>query len=267
LNYIVKNIFFIILSLFLISSISRTKIKMPKDLIQLSDTTWIDKYEISVRNYYHFLASLRDKEQLDKNLPSPNYINWFDGFWRYDYLYEITDTSLGYIVPLWYKPIVNINKQNAIEYCNWRTENWAELYASLPKKYKKIYPKEVVFRLPTKEEWINAASANLDISKHQYGVKKEKKLNVISIEYFSNKERNDGIFMPTGAADPWKYGLKNDYGIYNMCGDIAEFVSDSNVVMGGSFRDDLENCKVISEQIYENPSDWIGFRCIAEIKR
>ena len=239
---------------------------MPEDLIQINDSIWIEKYEVTIRDYFYFLVDSNNLQQLNNNLPNPSEINWYDGVNNHYYIYQTTDTNLGFDVNLWYTPIVNITKQNAITFCQWRTKLWEKWHLSLTKSQKKKYPKKVIFRLPTQQEWINAAAANLDTTKLQFGVKNKKKLNVISLEYFSKKELEKGKLKPTGAADPWRFGIKNKFGIYNMCGDVAEFVSNSNLVFGGSFKDSLKYCKINSSHNYEKPSDWIGFRCVAEIK-
>ncbi len=58
----------------------------------------------------------------------------------------------------------------------------------------------------------------------------------------------------------------NQFGIYNMSGNVAELVSDDTVAMGGSWNDTGYDVRVESEQPATDPRSTIGFRVVAVIE-
>jgi len=60
--------------------------------------------------------------------------------------------------------------------------------------------------------------------------------------------------------------FQNKYGIFNLIGNVSEIVMEDNIVVGGSWRDnDVLNWEK-STQEFTEPQDWIGFRCVCELK-
>jgi formylglycine-generating enzyme required for sulfatase activity len=59
----------------------------------------------------------------------------------------------------------------------------------------------------------------------------------------------------------------NQFGIYNMSGNVAELVSDDTVAMGGSWNDTGYDVRVESEQPATKPKSTIGFRVVAVIEK
>ncbi|MBI3234201.1 MAG: hypothetical protein HYZ42_09200 [Bacteroidetes bacterium] len=52
-----------------------------------------------------------------------------------------------------------------------------------------------------------------------------------------------------------------------MIGNVAEFIEESGIAKGGSFRDELSNAKITDRRIYDAPMDDIGFRCVCEVEQ
>jgi len=268
----IRIITLVFLSVILFGMTNKKTKKLPDQLIRINDSTFIDKYEITIQDYKNFLydklASTHNKHSIDTMLPNPNYVNWFDGHWTYNTIYEVSDSSISHHLVLWWKPIVNISKKQAEEYCEWRTKNWQRIYGKMPAKSKSKYYKDILFRLPDYQEWLAAASCGLDSSLYPTGKIKKARRNdfPVCLDYFTRAEKDSGMLMPQGGAEAWKYGIRNDKNIFNMCGDVAEFIRDKDFVAGGSFRDPLSQCRVSSWKVFEKPNDATGFRCVAVIK-
>ena len=59
----------------------------------------------------------------------------------------------------------------------------------------------------------------------------------------------------------------NGFGLFNMCGNVAEMVDERGVAFGGSFLDPGYDIRIDSETRYDAPSPKVGFRVIAVRKK
>lgn len=57
----------------------------------------------------------------------------------------------------------------------------------------------------------------------------------------------------------------NAYGISHMIGNAAEMTLQKGIARGGSFAHALDKCKVSTRYYYFTTTNWLGFRCVAEI--
>jgi len=194
----------------------------------------------------------------------------------------------------WYKsfdeyPVVGVNWYQANAFCDWRTKFWRNYRDS-----KKLYL-EGEFRLPTEEQWEWAARGGRKQSPYPWGgpylVNKKGC-------YLANFKPNRGNY----SADGGLYTVRanaywpNDYGLYNMSGNVAEWtispyvsntyglVADMNpsirfrakdsdptwwkrkVVRGGSWKD-VAHYLQVSTRDYEfadTAKSYIGFRTITQ---
>ena len=62
---------------------------------------------------------------------------------------------------------------------------------------------------------------------------------------------------------PVKTFYRNAYGLYNMCGNIAEMVDECGIAIGGSWYDSGYDIRIDSQKHYDGPSPMVGFRVIA----
>lgn len=165
-------------------------------------------------------------------------------------------------------PIQNISHEAAKLYCEWLTNVYnASTYKK--KKYKKV-----VFRLPTAKEWETAALGGHMEASYPWGGYDHKNgegcflsnFNVSSdepcIDCKDNHPANDGGFF-TVFIDAY---YPNDFGCYNMSGNVAEMVATKGIAKGGSWEDTPENCKISAVKNYNAPSPAIGFRVFLEVK-
>lgn len=70
-------------------------------------------------------------------------------------------------------------------------------------------------------------------------------------------------FIGSDIPYPAKSLRANGYGLYNMCGNVAEMVSNPNMAVGGSWLDPGYDIRIYSTKEYTQPSPQIGFRVIA----
>jgi formylglycine-generating enzyme required for sulfatase activity len=250
--------------------------------VQLNDTLFISKFEVDIREYARFLIVWRkhsgDAELLRKAWPNPNYLGWT--YWNsfnnsliiYSTQYEVVDSSyatntnedtlISYTAWISNLPVVNVTKEQASLYCDFRTKDYQIFYRAQNNRKKKKYPASLVFRLPTSAEWLYAASAGLNTDIYKYGDKeKHGKSFPVCAETFQNDT--------TGQLHPFpvSFGQVNGFGLVNMCGNVAELVEDQSNVYGGSFKQPLRDCSVVSKELFSEAKNNIGFRIVAVIRK
>lgn len=194
----------------------------------------------------------------------------------------------------YYFPVVNINYEDAIEYCKWRTSVVTDNYNNKigNSKNSPNYTR-FVFRLPTKDEWIKCASFATDTVKFphlfttQYITTTIDKSSLSYLNFlgatisskdllnFNNEIEKDLVLnckrdekKYLNLETPyyiWDYPA-NNFGIYNIMGNVSEMISEKGVSMGGSFRDLYSECKVNNQFLYSKPSDNLGFRCVCDLE-
>lgn len=186
-------------------------------------------------------------------------------------------------------PVVGVNWYQANAFTNWRTQLWRGYRDS-----KKMYL-EGNFRLPSEEQWEWAARGGRTQSPYPWGgpyIVNKKGC------YLANFKPNRGNYSADGGlytvrADAY---WPNDYGLYNMSGNVAEWTSSpyeintySNVsdmspevrsraketdptwwkrkvTRGGSWKDVASFLQVSSRdyEFADTAKAFIGFRCIIE---
>jgi hypothetical protein len=59
---------------------------------------------------------------------------------------------------------------------------------------------------------------------------------------------------------------KNDFGIFNMCGNVAEMVSEKGIAKGGSWRNKSDDLQIKSKYVYTGDAEnFIGFRYFLQV--
>ena len=214
-----------------------------------------------------------------------------------DTLTWIRDFTYSYNEPLatryfWHPgfddyPVVGVTWKQAIAFCNWRTKIQSE-YLSM-----KGEPELQVYRLPTEVEWEYAARGGKNFSMFPWGGYYTRDEDGVFLANFKplrgNYVEDGGIAsMKVGSYDP------NEYGIYDMAGNVAEwtstafdeagynYFSDLNatftynarpddppvmkrkVIRGGSWKD-ISSYIQVSTRNYEyqdTTKSYVGFRCV-----
>lgn len=170
-------------------------------------------------------------------------------------------------------PVLTISQQQAKAYCRWKQQELNNFFANNNSKIA-----EVIVRLPTQKEWEDAARIGLDPSAifpwEGYNIRREDKktkgqlrLNGIfnsHIRLQDNNFLNDGGFLTTPVISYWP----SKAGLFNMSGNVAEWVQESGVSKGGSFFHSFADCRIDAPSNTKNDSSaqfFVGFRYVIEI--
>ncbi len=211
--------------------------------------------------------------------------------WIHDYTYSFNDplTEKYFWHPAYdHYPVVGVNWRQARAFCVWRTE-----YLNGFLKGKKGEPGLAEFRLPTEAEWEWAARGGYALSPYPWGgpyTRNEKGC------FLANFKPLRGNYIADGGLRTVIVGHypPNDWGLYDMAGNVAEwtnsafdplsydFTWDMNpnytynaketdpsamkrkVIRGGSWKDIAYYLQVTTRAYeYQDTSKcYIGFRCI-----
>lgn len=238
------------------------------NFIQINDTLYISKFEVSIREYSSFLLYLLNNKkninEVTEFLPMPNNVYW--KYWdefndKVDVfassLYEIEDSltsimkkpSIVFTTYFGDFPIVNVDLNKANSYCNFKTFQYQFIYNNLNERKKRKFPNNLIFRLLTEQEWKLISTTSFDST------------NVICTDYYSKKNYST-IKSPQQIYN----GSVNKYGIYNVYGNVAELIGNGQI-FGGSFNNSLKECQAQDNNTnFENSNNDVGFRIVAVIK-
>ena len=165
-------------------------------------------------------------------------------------------------------PAVNVPYEGAVLFCQWLTQ--------------KMGNPEWEYVLPSQLEWTWAASGGMTRAAYSMG---EPFLTAADgTPYYHYQHVDDSWitrtdsgfqvvdnhpntmstnFIGSDIPYPAKSLRANGYGLYNMCGNVAEMVSNPNMAVGGSWLDPGYDIRIYSTKEYTQPSPQIGFRVIS----
>jgi formylglycine-generating enzyme required for sulfatase activity len=211
---------------------------------------WMSKTEVSIRDYTEFLKNI-SKEDSINNLPDSEM--WIKSMKNGNPMAEY------YFRHPAYKnyPVVNVTFEQANAYCRWLT-------LMLNKKYHQ----KVLVRLPTEKEWEEGAKAGNRYANYPWGtesmrIEKGKSQGQMRANFILRKgitmADNHDITAPVTAYWP------NDFGLYNMSGNVSEMVKEKGLVKGGSWRNRADWLRIEKQQYVYSASPEVGFRYVAEV--
>jgi formylglycine-generating enzyme len=224
-----------------------------------------------------------------KDIPAyPDTLVWIRDF---SYSYNEPMTQRYFSHPAFGNyPVVGVNWNQATVFCEWRTQF---LNAALERQKKSM---ESSFRLPTEAEWEYAARGGRSQSMFPWGnyyLRNKKGCLLANFKPGRGNYPEDGAFYTARADAYWP----NDFGLYCMAGNVAEWTSsvyyegaynfqhDMNpdvrynaqksdpprmkrkVVRGGSWKD-VGYFLQTSTRTYEyqdTAKSYIGFRCVVDL--
>lgn len=182
-------------------------------------------------------------------------------------------------------PVVGISWEQATAFCVWRTEFYKKSLSSA----QVVEP----YRLPTESEWEYAARAGINENKYPWA---DSTLQDSKMCFLANFKPGDGNYTEDGHLITSRVGsfAPNDFGLYDMAGNVAEWtsslytesglsqVNDLNpdlhysaakedpyamkkkVVRGGSWKDVAHFIRsdIRSSEFQNETRSYIGFRCV-----
>ncbi len=200
--------------------------------------------------------------------------------WRKDFTYEYNDpmTEAYFNHPSYDNyPVVGVTWEQARAFCAWRTQ----FYESVARQRKQPVNSRLRYDLPTEAEFEYAARGGRTQTKYPWGgpyIMNAKGCLQANFKVGRGNYVDDGALYTVEA----RSYLPNDYGLYNMAGNVSEWTLDSynkalvedknpifrkgksKVVKGGSWKDIgffLQNSVSTHEE--QNVSrSYIGFRCV-----
>ncbi|MBA3898823.1 MAG: SUMF1/EgtB/PvdO family nonheme iron enzyme [Bacteroidetes bacterium] len=227
-----------------------------KSLAKVNDGLYASKYEVSNRMYMTFLNDLKQLNSIDLlTIAQIDTLKWSNKS-----CYNEPYVHYYHSHPAYYNyPVVNINYEGAKLFCEWLTNQYN---ANPKRKFKKV-----LFRLPSEEEWVTAAQAGDSSAIYPWqGNGLRKKDGQVMCNF--KRETNDSLGMDknqdiTVAKNSY---LPNNFGIYNMSGNVAEMINKKGIAKGGSWKDNPSYLKIDNNFKYDgNAQTFVGFRYFAEI--
>ncbi|MCE1167471.1 MAG: SUMF1/EgtB/PvdO family nonheme iron enzyme [Sphingobacteriia bacterium] len=216
----------------------------------------------------------------------PDTLAWISDF-TYSYNEPMTKTYFWHPAYDNY-PVVGIDWKQAGAFSVWRTE-YMNSYLSSKKGETLIND----FRLPTETEWEWAARGGYELNPYPWGGPYPRNQNGC---FLANFKTNRGNYSADGGIHTVVVGHypPNDFGLYDMSGNVAEWTESAfdevtysivwdlnpsftynakhddpavlkrKVVRGGSWKD-ISYFLQVSSRSYEyqdSAKSWIGFRCV-----
>jgi formylglycine-generating enzyme len=129
-------------------------------------------------------------------------------------------------------PVVGVNWLQATAFCEWRTNYFNSFLISKKKST------ESSFRLPTEAEWEYAARGGRSQSMFPWGnyyLRNRKGCLLANFKPGRGNYPEDGGFYTVRADAYWP----NDFGLYNMAGNVAEWTSSLYYEGGYNFQHDM----------------------------
>ena len=128
-----------------------------------------------------------------------------------------------------YFPVVGVTWEQAQAFCHWRNAQ----YQGVSKM-----PRAQEYRLPTEAEWEYAARGGKLNSAYPWGgpyIRDAKGCFMANFKPLRGNYTEDGYFLPSsvGTYDP------NDYGLYDMAGNVSEWIDDTYDETTSSFALDM----------------------------
>jgi len=218
---------------------------------------YIYKHEVSNGEYLEFLNELKQKDTSLSKQMLPDTLVWRE---KSSYLEPFVEYYLRHPAYSNY-PVVGVTHEQAEFYCKWLTERYM-------KESKRKF-KNVEFKLPTIEQWTYAAKGGLDNSPFPWEgfSMQNKKILVAGGGGRSHDGYSSDGAMITAPVTSYK---PNGYGIYNMAGNVEEYVNEKGISKGGSWKDTGYYLQNDVEEQYDSTnyaSAERGFRFVMEIMK
>ena len=172
-------------------------------------------------------------------------------------------------------PITGISYEQALKFCQWRTLVDSLRYGQPPKEkdYGYIYVsvghgESFIFSLPTPEEF-DRLNPNQDSIANKKGIIAD--YNYKNATYSNdkkkiaeNKECGKTLMEPSSFFHSSKNVMSSTL---DMQGNASEMTSVKGIAKGGSYYHYATESKKGINNNYTKPEAWLGFRCVAKLKK
>lgn len=220
----------------------------------------MDISEVSGLMYKTFLDDLKSSQDNSTSAYTamlPDFQKWenlFAGLTKEDIaakFFETDDFALA--------PVVAITYEQAVAFCDWRTEQFKKELGQMSEEDRAQFPKDFRFRLPTAKEWARIRFMTQPkgmaktIQKVTAGTAKAYKLKKNTL--LNGNPKLSHIYTE----------MDGKLAMYNLFNNVAEMTSEKGVAMGGSWQKGNEAKRFDQKFSYDEAQAWLGFRCIFEI--
>jgi sulfatase modifying factor 1 len=227
-----------------------------------SPNTYMSKYEVGNFTYRELMyyAASKDSSIYFQMLPDTL-------IWRTPNSFNEKFVDYYFHHPAYrYYPVVGITYHQAQLFCDMLTDVFNSKILVDNSQIE-----QVRFRLPTENEWEAAARAGHPTANYPWSEEslRDQKTGRSRANFFRYNgdymgvagKLNDGseIMAPLESYEP------NDYGLFNMAGNVAEMVAEKGISKGGSWIHSGANLVIDSSIYYDSHQSWLGFRYVMEI--
>lgn len=241
---------------------------------KITDSLYAGITEVSNREYTTFLKDLKSN---GKEAAATKY-NFDSVQWRKPSLYQEPMVQYYHRHPAYADyPAVTISYEGATAYCRWLTE---EYHKQEKRKFKKV-----IFRLPTKEEWVYAARGGKENQPFPWGgpyVRNSRGMYLANFKEIDESSAKDttingekiisvddyGVYN-NNSTTPVKSYFPNNYGLYNMSGNVSEMLQEKGQTKGGNWNSMSYYLRIDAEDEFKGnqteASPFVGFRVFVEV--
>lgn len=211
---------------------------------------FMDKYEVSNNKYRQFLESVKSgtyETGTPTTLKDPPQLNYDElrpdtTVWSTSFAYHYGDPLMEFYFdhPAFDNyPVVGVTWDQAKKYCEWRTYHM--------RANDEVDFDGPAFELPSEAEWEYAAKGGKEVAKYPWGGPYLKNKRGCLMANFKPGRGNyiDDGFAYTAPVDTF---APNGFGLYNMSGNVGEWVQDAYATTSSSITWDLN-------PVYTDPNE------------
>lgn len=226
------------------------------------------KGEVTNFMYLEYLSSLKQANKMDEYTAAlPDSLAW-----RTPLAFQEPYVTYYFRHPAYRDyPMVNITRLQAEKYCAWLTEIWR----------KNTGNNELVFRLPTRAEFLRAAngsSVNRPYAWQGNGIRDNEgnvRCNHLALDNTTiTRDQQTGEYkvipypfdcytggqISNDLMAPSKSYWPNEFGLYNLNGNVSEMVAEDGIAVGGNWNSPGYDVRNQSTESFTKPSPMVGFR-------